>query len=43
MDKQVVAEFVQDEKSSAILKEIGVDFLQGYGIDKPHKLDDLLH
>jgi len=42
MEKQVVAEFVQDEKSAAILKEIGVDFLQGYGIAKPHKLDDLL-
>jgi EAL domain-containing protein (putative c-di-GMP-specific phosphodiesterase class I) len=42
MDKLVVAEFVQDDESAALLKEIGVDYLQGFGISRPHKLDDLL-
>jgi diguanylate cyclase (GGDEF)-like protein len=42
MDKLVVAEFVQDEESAELLKEIGVDYLQGFGISRPHKLDDLL-
>ena len=42
MGKKVIAEFVQDEESSEILREIGIDYLQGYGIAKPHNLDDLL-
>jgi diguanylate cyclase (GGDEF)-like protein len=42
MEKKVIAEYVQDEKSIAILKNIGIDFLQGYGIEKPHDLDELL-
>ncbi|MGD9385939.1 MAG: EAL domain-containing protein, partial [Thioalkalispiraceae bacterium] len=42
MEKRVIAEFVQDEQSSKLLKEIGIDFLQGYGIEKPHKLDELI-
>ena len=42
MEKTVIAEFVQDDESAKILTDIGVDYLQGYGIDKPHHLDDLL-
>jgi len=42
MDKLVIAEFVQDQQSADILREIGVDYVQGFGIAKPHKLDDLL-
>jgi len=42
MDKRVIAEFVKDEETVAMLKEIGVDFGQGYGIAKPHLLDDLI-
>jgi len=43
MEKTVIAEFVQDDNSAKILQDIGVDYLQGYGIDKPHRLDDLLN
>ncbi len=42
MEKKVIAEFVQDDESIEILKGIGVDYLQGYGIDRPHKLDELI-
>lgn len=42
MEKTVIAEFVQDEQSAAILKDIGVDYLQGYGIAKPHHLNNLI-
>jgi EAL domain-containing protein (putative c-di-GMP-specific phosphodiesterase class I) len=38
----VIAEFVQDEKAVEILKSIGVDYAQGYGIGKPHALNALL-
>jgi EAL domain-containing protein (putative c-di-GMP-specific phosphodiesterase class I) len=31
----VVAEFVENDAQLAILKEIGVDFVQGYAIDRP--------
>jgi EAL domain-containing protein (putative c-di-GMP-specific phosphodiesterase class I) len=33
---------VQDEQSAELLEELGVDYVQGFGIAKPHKLDDLL-
>lgn len=42
MEKKVIAEFVQDEQSATILRNIGVDYLQGFGIEKPHELDKLL-
>jgi EAL domain-containing protein (putative c-di-GMP-specific phosphodiesterase class I) len=42
MEKTVIAEFVQDEKAVEILKSIGVDYAQGYGIGKPHALNALL-
>jgi diguanylate cyclase (GGDEF)-like protein len=42
MDKTVIAEYVQDENALTILKEIGVDFAQGYGIEEPQRLDALL-
>lgn len=35
MDKQTVAEFVEDDAALAILKEIGVDYGQGFGIGRP--------
>ena len=30
-----IAEFVQDEACKTLLRQIGVDFAQGYGIDRP--------
>lgn len=40
LDMFTIAEFVQCEKSVALLNEIGVDFVQGYGIAKPKPLAD---
>ncbi|NIR59393.1 MAG: DUF1631 family protein, partial [Gammaproteobacteria bacterium] len=42
MDKAVVAECVQDEAAYAVLKDIGVDYVQGYGVEPPQRLDALL-
>ena len=35
MGKQTVAEFVENENIFMLLRQIGVDFAQGYGIHKP--------
>ena len=35
MGKQTIAEFVDGERVLAVLREIGVDFAQGYGVSKP--------
>jgi diguanylate cyclase (GGDEF)-like protein len=35
LGKRTIAEFVQDEKTIALLKQSGVDFLQGYGVGAP--------
>lgn len=35
MGKQTIAEFVDDERVMGALREIGVDFAQGYGVAKP--------
>lgn len=37
MGKKTVAEFVEDDQTLAMLKKIGVDYAQGYGIGKPRK------
>lgn len=39
MDKQTIAEFVDDEKTVAELRRIGVDYAQGYLFDEPGPLD----
>lgn len=36
---QTIAEFVEDEATANLLKEIGVDFAQGYGIERPAPLN----
>jgi diguanylate cyclase (GGDEF)-like protein len=35
LDKQTIAEFVQDQKSVELLRAAGVDYLQGYFIGRP--------
>lgn len=35
MGLQVIAEFVEDDTTVALLRELGVDYGQGYGIHKP--------
>ncbi|MEO0971954.1 MAG: EAL domain-containing protein [Pseudomonadota bacterium] len=39
MGKQTIAEFVENEEILEALREIGVDFAQGYGIGRPVALD----
>jgi EAL domain-containing protein (putative c-di-GMP-specific phosphodiesterase class I) len=35
MEKKTIAEFVENEQILKRLREIGVDYAQGYGIEKP--------
>ena len=41
MGKKTVAEFVENEEIFEKLREIGVDYAQGYGVGKPHPLTEL--
>lgn len=41
MGKQTIAEFVENDAIIACLKEIGVDFVQGYGVGRPQALPAL--
>ncbi len=43
MEKFVIAEFVEDEETIRLLAEIGVDYGQGYGIEKPMPIQELLN
>lgn len=43
MKKRVVAEFVETSGTLDLLREIGVDYAQGYLIDKPGSLDRLVN
>jgi diguanylate cyclase (GGDEF)-like protein/PAS domain S-box-containing protein len=42
MGMQTIAEFVENDIIKGILNEIGVNYAQGYGIDKPRPFDELL-
>ncbi|MBI5462620.1 MAG: EAL domain-containing protein [Gammaproteobacteria bacterium] len=39
---QTIAEFVENDAIAAALKQLGVDYAQGYGIHKPEPLDNLI-
>ncbi len=39
MDMQTIAEFVENDEILEKLREIGVDYAQGYGIGRPEPLD----
>lgn len=41
MGKQTIAEFVENEDILAVLRRIGVDYAQGYGIARPRALADM--
>ncbi len=41
MGKKTIAEFVENEQIFNLLKVLGVDYAQGYGIGKPVPLDEL--
>ncbi len=40
MNKKTIAEFVENDEIIKTLKSIGVDFAQGYGIEKPKPLSE---
>jgi diguanylate cyclase (GGDEF)-like protein/PAS domain S-box-containing protein len=42
MGMQTIAEFVENDMIKGMLKEIGVDYAQGYGIGKPRPFEELL-
>jgi diguanylate cyclase (GGDEF)-like protein/PAS domain S-box-containing protein len=41
MEKQTVAEFVEDETVMSVLRELGVDYGQGYYLGKPEIITDI--
>jgi EAL domain-containing protein (putative c-di-GMP-specific phosphodiesterase class I) len=41
MGIQTVAEFVENDEILRVLRDIGVDFAQGYGVAKPQPMEDL--
>jgi diguanylate cyclase (GGDEF)-like protein len=41
LGKKTIAEFVENQKIFDQLREIGVDYGQGYGIEKPQRLENL--
>ena len=41
MGKRTIAEYVENTEILRCLAEIGVDYAQGYGIEKPRLLEDL--
>lgn len=42
MGMQTIAEFVENDEIKGMLREIGVDYVQGYGIGKPIPFNELL-
>ena len=42
MGKKIIAEYVQDDETIQLLQDLGVDYAQGYGIEKPRPLNDIL-
>lgn len=39
MGLKTIAEFVENDEISSLLEDIGVDYIQGYFVDKPHPID----
>ncbi|MEM9183818.1 MAG: EAL domain-containing protein [Pseudomonadota bacterium] len=42
LGKETVAEFVENEEVLNHLREIGLDFAQGFGIERPRPLQEIL-
>jgi len=43
MGMKTIAEFVENDEIKGMLREIGVDYVQGYGIGKPVPLAEILN
>ena len=42
MGIQTIAEFVENDEIKGMLREMGIDYAQGYGVGKPQPLQELL-
>ena len=42
LDKLTVAEFVEDQETEDLLRELGVDFVQGYHVGRPVSVDEAI-
>ncbi len=42
MEKRTIAEFVADEGAARLLRELGVDYAQGYHIGQPRPVEEIL-
>ena len=42
MGMQTIAEYVENDEIKGMLREIGVNYAQGYGIGKPQPFENLL-
>jgi EAL domain-containing protein (putative c-di-GMP-specific phosphodiesterase class I) len=42
MGRKTIAEFVENQEVATLLGQLGVDFLQGYGIARPRPVGDML-
>lgn len=42
MGKQTVAEFVESQEIFSVVKELGIDYAQGYAISVPKPLEEAL-
>jgi len=40
-DLSIVAEFVENEKIAEILRDLGIDYLQGYYFSKPKNIEEI--
>ncbi|MFN3713183.1 MAG: DUF1631 family protein [Alcanivoracaceae bacterium] len=41
MGKRTIAEYVENDRIRELMAEIGVDYVQGFGVEKPRPLDSL--
>lgn len=42
LNKKTIAEFVENDGTRAILGEMGVDYVQGFGVHRPSRFEELL-
>jgi EAL domain-containing protein (putative c-di-GMP-specific phosphodiesterase class I) len=41
LGKKTVAEYVHDEQTAELARSIGIDYLQGWGVEKPKPIETL--
>ncbi len=42
MDRLTVAEYVENDEILAVVKRLGIDYAQGFGIEKPKPIDEIV-